>query len=58
MVREAVAALALLIVSGCASVIDGIYDDQARKDCDQADRDRGACHDRVDQSRRERDRQD
>jgi hypothetical protein len=53
--RKALAALAMLALSGCVSVIDGMYDDLARKDCEQA-RDRAGCHDRVEQNRRERDR--
>lgn len=53
--RNTFLALALLLLSGCASLLDGMYDDQARSDCEQA-RDRSGCYDRVDQHRRERDR--
>jgi uncharacterized protein YceK len=56
MVRRLCVALALMALSGCASILDGMFDEQARKDCDQASRDRSGCYDRVDQHRRERDR--
>ncbi len=53
--RKVLVALALLTLSGCVSIIDSIYDDQARSECTQS-RDRSGCNDRVDQQRRERDR--
>lgn len=45
--------MAVFILAGCAS----LYDDQARRQCEEETRasDRGACLDRVDQQRRERD---
>ena len=45
--------MAAFILAGCAS----LYDDQARRQCEEEARaqDRGACLDRVDQHRRERD---
>ena len=53
--RKFLAVVAMLAVSGCASLIEGAYDEQARTECEQA-RDRSDCYDRVDQNRRERDR--
>lgn len=44
-----------LSLSGCLS-LDSMYDEQARNECEQERaRDRGACNDRVDQNRRDRD---
>jgi hypothetical protein len=46
-------AFAIVGLCGCASM----YDDAARDECDRTTtaRDRGACYDRVDQHRRDRD---
>ena len=56
MARLVLAALAAVLLSGCVSLLDDAYDDQARSQCDQETRpsQRGACHDGVDQNRRER----
>lgn len=50
--RVLLALIAAASLAGCA----GIYDEQARDQCDTSSRasDRGACYDRVDQNRRER----
>lgn len=64
MVRQLRAAtlvtLAALMLSGCISTLDGMYEDQARRQCEESEaRHRGECHDRVDRQRqqqRERDR--
>lgn len=56
--RKMLAALALLTMAGCASWIDDAYDDKARTECDRSSHDRSGCYDRVEQSRRERDRGD
>ena len=53
--RKVLVALALLTLSGCASIIDDLYDDHARSECHQT-RDPSGCNDRVDQNRRDRDR--
>lgn len=53
--RKVCVALAILALSGCASIIDDLYDDQARSECSQS-RDPSGCHDKVEQNRRERDR--
>ena len=47
------AAVAAVMLSGCA--LDSMYDDHARDECDQetTSRQRGECYDRVDQNRRE-----
>jgi len=52
-----VAGAAALALSGCVSTLDGAYDEQARRQCERETRasERGACLDRVDQHRRERD---
>lgn len=44
--------IAVAGLAGCA----GMFDDQARDECDVSSRtsERGACYDRVDQQRRER----
>jgi uncharacterized protein YceK len=44
--------LAAASLSGCA----GLFDDTARRECDVNTRanERGACYDRIDQDRRER----
>ena len=54
--RKILVALAMLTLSGCAAMIDDLYDDHARSECDRDGRDRGGCYDRVDAHRRERDR--
>jgi hypothetical protein len=45
---------AALALSGCLA-LDSMYDDHARDECDRETTasQRGACHDRVDQNRRE-----
>lgn len=53
--RKVAVVLALMLATGCVSIIDDLYDDQARSDCSQS-RDRAGCEDRVDQNRRDRDR--
>jgi hypothetical protein len=49
-------ACAAVTLSGCLA-FDDMYDDQARTECDRetTPRERGACYDRVDQNRRDRD---
>ena len=48
--------LGALALSGCVSLFEDAYDDQARSQCDErSSRDRGACYDEVDRRRRERD---
>ena len=44
-------------LGGCASTLQGMYDERAREQCDQeaSSRERGACYDRVEQNSRERD---
>jgi len=55
--RVLLACAAMLALSGCVSLIDSAYDDQARSECDQQSAARrGACYDRVDQHRRDRER--
>lgn len=56
MARLVLAALAAALLSGCVSLLDSAYDEQARSQCDQETRpsQRGECHDRVDENRRER----
>ncbi len=57
MARLVLAALAAAMLSGCFLLQDG-YDDRAHRECDQeAGSRRGACHDRVDENRRERERE-
>lgn len=53
MKRVLVVFAAMFALSGCA----GMYDERARQECEQETRagDRGACLDRVDQHRRDRD---
>jgi hypothetical protein len=48
--------LAAGALSGCVSMIDDAYDDEARSHCDQQVRtsQRSDCHDRVERERRER----
>lgn len=43
-------------LSGCVSLLESTYDERARSECDRDTRagDRGACYDRVEQNRRER----
>jgi hypothetical protein len=45
---------AMLALSGCIA-LDEMYDDHARDECDleTTSSQRGACHDRVDQNRRD-----
>ena len=47
------AACVAFALGGC--VLDTMYDDHARSECDSdtSPRDRGECYDRVDQNRRE-----
>jgi hypothetical protein len=54
--RALFAILAAMTLSGCISTLDGAYDDHARSECDRetSARDRGSCHDRVDENRRNR----
>jgi hypothetical protein len=56
MLRSIAAALAVLVVSACVSSIESAYDEHARSECDResAASERGACYDRVEQSRRDR----
>jgi hypothetical protein len=51
-----IAAIAALALSGCISMIDDAYDDEARSNCDQHTRtaQRGDCYDRVERESRER----
>jgi hypothetical protein len=51
-----VIAFAAAMLGGCIA-LDEMYDDHARTECDRetTPRDRGECHDRVDQHRRDRD---
>lgn len=48
--------LAAMVLSGCAGILQNIYDEQARSECDQISKtsDRSSCYDRVAQNRRER----
>jgi len=48
--------LAAAALSGCVSMFDNAYDEQARTQCEQESgpRDRGGCLDRVDENRRGR----
>lgn len=54
--RAAFAMLSALFLSGCVSIIDDAYDDQARRQCDESGGSVGECYDRVDEHRRDRDR--
>ena len=56
MCKWLLAAVAAVMVSSCAAMLDDAYDDQARRECDQGAHDRSGCYDRVDQHRRERER--
>lgn len=57
MARLVLVVLALALLSGCA-LLQGEYDERAHSECDQeAGSRRGACHDRVDENRRERERE-
>lgn len=59
--RKAMLALAAaMMLSGCASFFENSYDDAAREECDRSSRaeERGACYDRIEQERRERQRDD
>lgn len=55
-----VASGALMMLSGCASMLDSAWDDAAHEDCERetSPGDRLSCHDRVDDISRERDRGD
>lgn len=55
-VLVALALGAILPLAACVSLLDGVYNEQARRECDRQSRDRGACYDRIDQHRRDRDR--
>lgn len=48
-----------LLAATCLAACAGMYDEQARDECDANTRasERGACYDRVDQHRREREGQ-
>lgn len=48
--------LAALALGGCASTLQGVYDEQARTECEQISdaSARSACFDRVAQNSRER----
>lgn len=50
------ALLASATLGGCISTLENGYDSRSRHQCDQSTRagERGACYDRVDQNRRER----
>lgn len=57
MARLVLAALAAALLSGCALLQDE-YDERAHSECDQeVGSRRGVCHDRVDENRRERERE-
>lgn len=56
--KRVILALAMACaLSGCASLLDGVFDDQAVRQCEQETRpsELGGCIDRVEQHRRERD---
>jgi len=55
--RRILAALAVLAAAGCASMLDDLYAAAARDECDRSARDSSDCYDRVEQNRRDRDRQ-
>lgn len=55
--RMVLAALAMLATAGCASLLAGLYDEAAYEECDRSGGDVSGCYDRVEQNRRERDRQ-
>ena len=48
--------LAAAALSGCAGILQDVYDEQALSECDQISEpsDRSSCYDRVAQNRRER----
>ena len=52
----AIASLGMLALSGCASILDGMWEDEARANCDResGQQRRSECQDRVDQQVRER----
>jgi len=54
--RALLSLLAAMALSGCIETLQGMYDEQARSDCDEISNrsERSSCHDRVDQNRRER----
>jgi hypothetical protein len=54
--RHLIAAIAVTVtLAGCATLLEGAYEDQARRQCDgERPGARGACHDRVDEHRRGR----
>jgi hypothetical protein len=47
---------ATALLSGCATSLQSMYDEQAREECDNnaSTTARGSCYDRVDQNSRER----
>lgn len=57
--QAGLAAVMALLLSGCASMIDSMWDDAAREQCEQESggSDRMSCYDRVDEIGRERDRE-
>jgi hypothetical protein len=57
--RVLLALIAAAVLGGCASFFEDAYDDQARAQCDADTRasERGACYDRIEEHRRERDRE-
>ena len=54
--RALLGLLTAIALGGCVSTLQGMYDDQARSDCDQISRqsERSSCHDRVDRNSRDR----
>lgn len=54
--RIVLTVLASVWLASCASLLEDSYDDQARSQCERETRpsERGACLDRVDRIRRER----
>jgi hypothetical protein len=57
--RALFALFAAAALGGCVSMLEQAYDERARDECDQNARagDRGLCYDRVEQHRRDRDRE-
>jgi|CXWL01.1.fsa_nt_gi hypothetical protein len=53
--KSAIAALAALMLGGCMSTLEDIYDDRGREECERETRpnERGECLDRHEQNRRE-----
>lgn len=53
--KFAVLIAAAITLSGCISLFEDAYDDQARSQCEQErPSERGGCLDRVEENRRER----